>query len=128
MRGIDQRVAARQVLIAHPVLDQLAYEAALGMKEDQPRPGELLNAEQIQLLAQLAMIALLGLLHAFQVFGQLLFREVGRAVNALEFRVMLVALPVRARDGEQLERLDSRRSGNVRPTAEVDKVRAEGVL
>ena len=60
VRRVDQRVAALQILVAHPVFEQLADDAALGMEEDQARPGQLLDAEQVELLAQLAMVALLG--------------------------------------------------------------------
>ena len=38
----------------------LRTRAALGMEEDQARAGQFLNAEQIEFLAQLAMVALLG--------------------------------------------------------------------
>ena len=37
VRRVDQRVAALQVLVAHPVFELFADDAALGMEEDQPR-------------------------------------------------------------------------------------------
>ena len=77
------------------------------MEEDQPGPGELLDAEQIELLAELAVVALLGLFEPLEVFVQILLREERGAVDALQLLVVLVALPVRAGDGEQLERLDA---------------------
>ena len=60
--------------IAHPVFEHLADDAALGMEEDQARAGELLNAEQIEFLAELAVVALLGLFEPLQVLFQLLRR------------------------------------------------------
>ena len=43
VRRVDQRVAALQVLVAHPVFELLADDAALGVEEDQararPAPG-----------------------------------------------------------------------------------------
>ena len=72
MRRIDQRVAALQVLVAHPVFDDLADDAAFGMEENQAGAGQFLNAEQIQLLAQLAMVALLGFFQPFEILVQLL--------------------------------------------------------
>ena len=84
----------------------LRISAALGMEEDQPRPGEFLDAEQIQFLAQLAVVALLGFFELGQVLVQILLGEERRAVDALQLRVLLVALPVGARDRKQLERLD----------------------
>ncbi len=61
VRRVDQRIAALQVLVAHPVFELLADDAALGMEEDQARAGQFLNAEQVEFLAQLAVVALLGL-------------------------------------------------------------------
>ena len=43
VRRAHQRIAALQVLVVHPVLHLLADDAALGMPEDQSRPGELLD-------------------------------------------------------------------------------------
>ena len=37
VRRVDQRVAAREVLIAHPVFEDLADDATLGVEEDQTR-------------------------------------------------------------------------------------------
>ena len=45
------------------------------MPEDQPGPGQFLDAEQIELLAQLAMVALLGFFQLLQVLVQIFLRE-----------------------------------------------------
>ena len=83
------------------------------MEKDQPRPGKLLNAEEIEFLAELAVIALLGLFEFVQVFVEFLFCEPGGAVNPLQLLVFLVAFPVGARDGQELERFDLRSVGQV---------------
>ena len=83
----------------------LADDAALGVEEDQPGSGEFLDAEQVEFLAQLAVVALLGFLELAGTRRDLSGEE-GRAVDALQLLVLLVALPVRAGDREQLERLD----------------------
>ena len=72
VRRVDQRIAALQILIAHPIFDQLADDPALGVEENQPRTGQLLDAEQIELLAQLAMVALLGFFELGEVLVELL--------------------------------------------------------
>ena len=72
VRRVDQRVAALQVLVAHPVFELLADDAALGMEEDQPGAGQFLDAEQVELLAELAVVALLGLFHLLEVRVQVL--------------------------------------------------------
>ena len=80
----DQRVAAAETLVAHPVFHDLAHDSALGVPEDQPRPGKFLNAEQVELLAQQAMVALGRFLKPRKVRVQGLLREEGRAVDALQ--------------------------------------------
>ncbi len=99
VRRVDQRVAARQVLIAHPIFDDLADAPALGMPENQAGAGEFLDAEQVQLLAELAMIALLGFFQALQVGVLIFLAEERRAIDALQARIVLVALPIGAGDG-----------------------------
>src|ERR1017187_5162155 len=126
--GVDQGVAALQVLIAHPVFELFADDAALGMEEDESGTGEFLDAEEVELLAELAVVALLGLFHLFEVGVEFLGGEEGGAVNALELLVVLVALPVGAGDTEQLEGLDLRGVGDVGAAAEIDEAGSEGVL
>ena len=103
-------------------------DAALGVKEDQPRTGQFLDAEQIELLAQLAMVALLGFLQLGEILVEILLAEKRRAVDALQLRVLLVAFPVRARDRKQLERLDLLGGRHVRPAAEIDELRTQRVF
>ena len=128
VRRVNKRVAALQISVAHPVFELLADDAALGMEEDQPGAGEFLNAEKIELLAELAVVALLRLFELVEVLVKVFFREPGSAVDALELLVFLVAFPVGAGDGKQLERLDFRRVRNVRAAAEIDEMRAERVF
>src|SRR5258707_14096850 len=89
------------------------------MPENQPRPGEFLNREQVELLPQHAVVALLGLFELIEIGVEVFFREEGRPVNALQLRILLVAQPVSARNVEQLERLDLSGRRNVRAAAEV---------
>ena len=94
MRRVHQCVAALKILIAHPVFNLLADNAALGMEEDQPWPGEFLDAEQIQFLADLAVVAFLRFLNAGEIGVQIFLREERRSCNALQLRVLVVALPI----------------------------------
>ncbi len=128
VRRVDQRIAALQILVAHPVFDDLADAAALGMKEDQAGAGEFLDAEQIELLAELAVVALLGFFQLREVCVQIFLAEERGAVDALQLRVVLVAFPVRAGDREQLERFDARGRGHVRAAAKIDEMRSERVF
>ena len=66
--------------------------------------AELLGeAEQVELGAELAVVALGRLLEAVQVLFELGLRGPRRAVDALQLRVLLVAPPVRAGHAHQLE-------------------------
>ena len=119
MRSKHQRIAALEALLAHPVFHDLADDAALGVPEDQPRAGQLLNAEQVKLLAQQAMIAARRLFKPRKVRVEIFFREKCRAVNALQLRILLVAEPVRAGQRKHFERLHAARRRHMRPPAKI---------
>src|SRR5271169_2888681 len=122
VRSEDQRVAAAEVLVAHPVFNLLADEAALGMPEDEAGAGELLNGEQVELLAEQAMVALLGLFELVEIVVELFLGVERRTVYALELGVLFVAQPLGSCDVEQLECLDASGRGDVRPAAEVGEL------
>src|SRR5690606_8009021 len=76
--------------------------------------------EEVEFLAQAPVIALGGLLETVLVRAQLVLRRPGRAVDALQLRVLLAAAPVRCGDaGEVPSVADHPRAGQVRPAAEV---------
>ncbi len=126
VRGVGEVVAALDVLIAPEVLDDLADHRALGMPVGQPRPGLLVEGEQIKVLDQAPVIALLDLFPPLQVLAQLLGRLPGRAVDALEHRLVGVAAPIGARRVEQLHSLRRDLAGvvHVRASAEIDEIAA----
>ena len=97
VRGIDHAVAAPEALFPHPVFHRFADKAALRVPEDQAGARNLLDAEEIELLAEYAVVARLDLLEVLEVGFEILLREEGRAVNALELLVVFFAQPVRPR-------------------------------
>ena len=119
VRRGHQSVAPLHELVAQPVLHDPANRAALGVPEDQARTGLFLDAEQVQLLAELAVVALLGFLEPVQVRLQILLVEERGAIDTLQALAMLVALPVRTRHRKQLEGLDPPHRGHVRSATEV---------
>src|ERR1700722_17677920 len=125
---VDQSVAPLQILLPHPVLDDHANAPTLGMKENQPRTSELLNAEQVELLPQLAMVALLCLFEPSEILVKLFLVKKSRAINALKLRVLFVALPISSGDREQLERLQLFGRRHMWTTAEVNEIRTQSVL
>src|ERR1700722_12303737 len=92
----DHGVAAAQTLIAHPVFHHLADDAAFRVPEDKAGARDLLNAEQVKLLAEQAMVALGRFFEAGKVGVEIFLREEGSAVNALQLRILFIPEPVSA--------------------------------
>ena len=91
-------VAALVEHAAQPVLHEPQDAGALGVVQRQAGAGDLVEAEEVELLAELAVVALLGLLDALEVGVEVLLREPRGAVDALEHRAVGVAAPVGAGD------------------------------
>ena len=102
-------------------LDHAVEGPALGVPEDRAR-RLLLEVEQVELLAQPAMVAPLGLLEPVQVLVELLPARERGAVDPLQHGVAAVAPPVGAGELGQLEGADPAGRGPVRPAAEVEPV------
>ena len=92
------------------------------MPEDEAGAGDLLNAEQVKLLAQQAMVALGCFFQVREMGVQILLREKGRAVDPLQLRILLVAEPVCARQRQHLEGLHAAGRRHMRAAAKVDEV------
>ena len=107
VRREDHVIAAANALFAHPVFHDLADEAALGVPEDEAGAGDFLDAEQIELLAEHAVVARLDLFKVLEVGVEVFLREERGAVDALQLLILLVAQPVGAGDGGDLECLDA---------------------
>ncbi len=133
MRGADLLVAGLHVLLA-PVVDHGVPEAhALGVEEGEA--GALVvEAEEVEVAADAAVVALAGHLEGLEVGGQLLLFGEGGAVDAGELGVVLVAAPVGAGQAGELEGAlaEAPGAGQVRPAAQVDElalgVDADGLL
>jgi hypothetical protein len=102
-------------------LQLVDHHAAVGQPQGQTGADLFVEDEDFQLAPQLAVVALLGLFEHLQVLVEFLLVAPGRAVDALEHGVLLVAAPVRARHRHQLEGVggDLPRVLHVRPAAEV---------
>ena len=97
--------------------------APFGSQRIRPGADRLADGEQLQLLAEHAVIAALGLFELLQVgveFG--LIEERGR-VQPLQLLAIGVPFPIRAGDREQLERpADMAGAGNVLAPAKIDEL------
>src|SRR5688572_29908179 len=80
-----------------------------------------MKEEQLELAAQLAMITLLRFFEPFQVLRELLLREPGRAVDALQHLPLFIAAPIRARSVLQLEMFDPSGRRHVRTATKIQE-------
>ena len=102
-----------------PVFQQLiAQDHAVRVEEREARPL-LMDAEEVKLPAELAMVALCRLLKHMEVGIQILLLLERRAVDTLQHLVLLAAAPVCTRNTLQFECLDLARTHDVRTRAEI---------
>ena len=118
---VDELVARLHVALPRVVLHQPADGAALGVEDGQARTDLLGEAEEVELGAQLAVVAPLRLLQLVQVGGQRLLGLPGRPVDALQLLALLVAPPVGAGHPHELEVAQPAGRGHVRAAAQVDE-------
>src|SRR5207253_2302828 len=78
--------------------------------------------KNLQFAPELAMVALFRFLDHREVFIEFLFRFEGRAVNALELRILFVAFVIRAGDAGKPEGADVSGTHHVRAGAEIDEI------
>ncbi len=119
VRRVDQLIAA----LENDVLDEAAQlevdHRPFGVPQDQPGTDVPLHREQVEVLADDAVIALAGFLEPPQVALEIVLREPGSPVNALQHLAALVAAPIRAGGVQQLEVLDGPSRRDVRATTQI---------
>ena len=101
----DFLVAGTVLALAHVGNELLEHGPAIRMPEHSARRF-FLEVEQVELAADAAVIALLGLFEPLQIVLELLVVGPGRTVDALQHRVLRVTAPIGARDLRQLECAD----------------------
>ena len=115
-------VAVARLDLAHVVLHEVAHHLALGQKERDAGARIRREREQLEVLADPAVVPRPGLFEPPQIGFQLLLRRPGRAVDAGEHGAVLVAAPVGACYVLQLEGAEPARAGHVRAAAEVEEI------
>ncbi len=121
LRGVDLLVAALAQQLPDVVLDLDVNPPAPVVPEHHPRRF-FLNVEQIERLADLAVVALLRFLQPMQVGFQRFLIGPGGAVDALEHLVARIAAPVRARHLHQLEGFELAGGRHVRAATQIDEI------
>ena len=122
VRRIEYVVAVLEVLVLPERLDRVADARAPWVPEHEAGAVLVHRREEVELGAELPVVALACLLEHREVGAELLLRAEGGAIDALEHRVLLVASPVRTRDLHQLERADLARPSDVRAAAEIHEI------
>ena len=105
--------------LAHVLLEHLVQGPAIGVPEHHARCF-FLGMEQVQALADLAVIALLGFFDALDIGRQLLLVSPGGAIDALQLLILGIAAPVGTGQLGQFEGLEKTRARHVRTTAHVN--------
>ena len=119
---VDVLVAEFALEAEDVVLQQAADGCAFGEPERQAGADFFADGEELEFLAEAAVVAALRVFDALEVVVEVFLREEGGAVNALELRVLLVAEPIGTRQAHDLEGLDAAGGGDVRAAAEVDEL------
>lgn len=92
--GPDVLEALLDVPLADVVLHLALDDPALGVEDGQAGTDLVGEGVEVELAAELAVVALLGLREAVEIGLQLVLGRPGRAVDALQLRVLLAAAPV----------------------------------
>ena len=121
LRTLDLLVPVVAVDLPHVLLNTLPQRPTLGMPKNQTW-CVVINVEQVQLASQFAVIALFGLFNHGQVLLQLILAGPGRAINALQHLILVIAAPVSAREFHQLEEFKFAGARHVRAPAQVFKI------
>ena len=120
-RRLDLDVAVGQAHPAHRGLQHREEDRAVRGPEHGARRGGV-EREQVELLAELSVVALARLLLLVQPGVEILLGEERGAVDPLELGVAVIAAPVRAGDRQELDHADPPGRRAVRAEAEVDPV------
>ena len=119
VRGADEVEALLDVPAADVVLHLPLDDAALGVEDREAGADLVGEAEQVQLGAELAVVAALGLVQPVQVGLEGVLALPRGAVDPLQLRVLLAAAPVGGGAAGQLERRDGAGGRQVRAAAQV---------
>ena len=120
-RRLHLDIAAARVLAASKRLELVPDRHPVRVPERRPR-RVLVEVEEVEPLAEHAVVALARLLEPLQMRVEILLRVEGGAVDPRQLRLRRVAAPVRAGEPRQLQRLDRLRVLEVRAAAQIGEV------
>src|SRR4051794_20538516 len=92
--SIDRLIAALDQLVLDEGFEDAANGRAFGHPQDQTAADRLADGEQLELLAEHAMVALLGLFDLLEVGIEILLTEKRGAIKALQLLAAGIVFPV----------------------------------
>ena len=114
-------IAVLAVLGAPKVLENIAQHHSL--RQEERKAGSLLvDIKEVKLASELAVVALLSLLHTLGICGKLVLLRKCYTVDTLKHLILGVALPVSSCALNELQRLDSSCREKMRSGAEVNEI------
>ena len=123
LRVQQRRLHLQEVLLLplpYESLDGVVERRSLGRPERRARRDRV-KLEEVQLLAETAVVPALRLLETVQVLLQLPLLVEGRAVDALEHLTVLIAPPIGAGGRQQLDVLHPPGAGHVGAPAQIQE-------
>ena len=120
LRALDFLVAVVLVNLAHVLLNALPDRPAFRVPKYQTR-RMVVNVKQVEFLAQLAVVALVGFFQHRQILLQLVFGGPSRSVNTLQHFVAVIAAPISTSHLHELEKLQLAGARHVGATAQIFK-------
>ncbi len=116
------QIATSQLLVDDEALELAPDGGSRGQPDREPGTDALVDHEKLQILAQLLVVALIGLFEELHVLLELFGSGPRGSVDARQLRFLLVATPVSARDAQQFEEFQIFGRAHVRPPAQIDEV------
>src|SRR5205823_3002853 len=115
-------VPAGELFVDDETLELASDRGAVGEPQRQAWSDAIVDREELEVLAQLLVVALLGLLEELEMVVELFGRWPGSAIDPRELRLFLIPSPVRTRDAQQLESLQLPGRAHVWTTAQVEEL------
>ena len=118
--AFDFTVAIVAINLTHVLLDTLPQRPAPGMPKHQAW-RMVIEVKQIKLASNFSVVAFFCFFEHCDVLCQVFFGRPGRAIDALQHFIVMVAAPISTCHFHQFEMFDPAGAGNVGSTAQIFK-------
>ena len=126
MRAHHLHISGLALHLLQELLQLFAHGCAVRQPDRQASPHLRRESEKLHFLANLAMVAFLGLFQELQILLEVFLLGEGNPVNTGQHLAILIPAPISPGNRSQLERLDKRGIRDMRPAAQIGE-RAVGI-